>query len=89
MDQKVLDAGIGEVPSHPVDPNIPSLNGGHHNHHHVISDNIARSYPLVGESTSSNTGMATLSSQQQQTPSGTGPAPTHLASHVVRDMRSR
>ena len=78
MDQKVLDAG--EVPNHPVDTNIPSINGGHHNHHHVVPDTIARS---------PNTGVPTLTlQQQQQTPSGTMTAPIHHTGHVIREMRS-
>ena len=82
MDQKVLDAGIGEVPSHTVDTNIPSSNGGHN----VISDTFDRS------SASPHTGISTLPTQQRPPkpfPHGGVTAPTHHTSHVVRELRSR
>ena len=97
MDPKAIDAGVGEVPFHAVDTNIPNINGGHQPRH-IVSENVLRNYPLVGESTpTSNTGMTTLLShhpptqqQQHRSPSGnvSMPDPTHHQSgHIVREMR--
>ena len=52
MDPRVIDAG--EVPNNAVDTNIPRMHGGNHPpprnpYHHVVSENVLRSYPLVGE----------------------------------------
>ena len=83
MDQTAIDAGVGEVPDHTVDTNIPTTQD--HRHHHsyphdrhyhppsrryVASENVLRSYPLVGEAppppSSSSIRLPTLLSQQQQ-----------------------
>ena len=94
MDPKAIDAGVGEVPSHPVDINIPSINGGHQPRH-VVSENVVRCYPLVGESVPSSTpGITTFSPQQhpmqQRSPAGSFPmpAPTHHIGHIVREQRA-
>lgn len=91
MDPKAIDAGVGEVPFHAVDTNIPGINGGYQPRHNIVTENV-RNYPLVGET--SNTGMRPLHSHhppthQQRSPPGNSSDHTHHQSsgHVVREMR--
>ena len=95
MDPKALDAGVGEIPNHPVDTNNPNINGGHQPRH-VLSENVLRSYPLVSDlAPSSNTGITTLvppsPTFQHRSISGASsiPAPTHHSGHIVTDKRTR
>ena len=72
MDPRVIDAG--EVPNNAVDTNIPRMHGGNHPpprnpYHHVVSEDVLRSYPLVGElhpSTSTTTAVSSSMVFQKQ-----------------------
>ena len=77
MDQKALDAGIGDVPSHTVDINVQ--NGGHRRHH-APPANVFR--PYVG-------GDALAASQIGQKPSTaiSTTAPT-FSGHIVSEIRA-
>ena len=93
MDPRALDAGVGEVPSHPVDTNNPNINGAHPTRH-VLPDSVLRSYPLVSElAPTSNTGITTLLPPSPTFPhrqsSGllSMPAPTHHSGHIITDKR--
>ena len=95
MDPKALDAGVGEVPNHPVDINNPNVNGGHQPRH-VLSENVLRSYPLVAElGPPSNAEITTLlppahPTFQHRSSSGASsmPAPTHHSGHIITDKRT-
>ena len=94
MDPRALDAGVGEVPNHPVDTDNPNINGTHHSRH-VLPESVLRSYPLVSElAPASNRGVTTLLPSSPTFPhrpaSGvlSVPAPTHHVGHIITDKRA-
>ena len=95
MDPKALDAGVGEVPSHPVDPNNPSMNGAHQNRN-VLPENDLRSYPLVSDiAPATNRGITALlppspgaASFPHRGALAMPAAPIHRSGHIITDKRA-